>query len=131
MAKTRVNLPKVSAAEWEVMRVLWERSPLTANEVAERIPAQFDWHPKTVRTYLRRLTDKGAISKRRHGKVYRYSPLVNEETCVRHETRSFLRRVYGGALTPMLARFLQEEDLTPEDVRELRRVLNGKQEDEG
>ena len=131
MGKTPENPPKVSAAEWEVMRVLWERSPLTANEVIERIEPKFDWHPKTVRTYLRRLTDKGAISKQRCGKLYHYSPLVDERSCARHETRSFLRKVYGGALAPMLARFLQEEDLTPEDVRELRRVLNGKQEDEG
>ena len=63
--------------------------------------------------------------------LFHYSPLVDEMSCVRHETRSFLRRVYGNALAPMLARFLQEEDLTPEEVSELRRVLDGKQKDEG
>ena len=82
--------------------------------------------PKTVRTFLGRLVQKGALSVERRDRVYHYSPAVDEGTCVREETRSFMDRVYGGALTPMLAHFLEHQDLTAEDVAELRRMLDEK-----
>ena len=56
-------------------------------------------------------------------RAYLYHPLVNEAECVRAESRSFLSRVYGGALLPMLAHFIEEENLSPEEIEELRRIL--------
>jgi len=53
--------------------------------------------------------------------------LVSEEACARIRRRTLLRRVYDGALTPMLAAFIEDEDLTPEEIAELRRVLDRKE----
>jgi BlaI family transcriptional regulator, penicillinase repressor len=52
-----------------------------------------------------------------------YYPVVLEEECIKAESRSFLQRVYDGALTPMLVNFLQEEQLSPEEIEELKRIL--------
>jgi BlaI family penicillinase repressor len=118
-------LPRISETEWEVMKVLWTRAPLTAAEVIERLRAHDrTWHPKTVRTLLNRLVKKKALGYRREGRVYQYRPLVAEKDCVAAATESFLDRVFGGALQPMLAHFVEQRKLTIADLRELQQILN-------
>lgn len=121
-----MSLPRISEAEWEVMRLLWMQSPLTANEVVKALSRTKPWKPKTIKTLLSRLVKKKAAGFDRKGREYDYYPLVDEAECVRVESRSFLRRVYGGAVRPMLATFIENEDLSPEDVEELRRILDRK-----
>ena len=121
------SMPRISEAEWLVMKVLWGHSPQTANEVTEVLESQTDWKPKTVKTLLSRLVQKKALGFERAGKAYRYRPLVSEEACARARRRTLLRRVYDGALTPMLAAFIEDEDLTLEDIAELRRLLDRKE----
>lgn len=124
-----MNVPRISDAEWSVMKVLWEESPRTANEVVAALKASEAWHPKTVKTLLNRLVGKGALGFEREGRMYRYYPLVEEHLCVRAESESFLKRVYGGAVQPMLANILEREDLTPDDIAELRRILDEKEKE--
>ncbi|SFL95594.1 BlaI family transcriptional regulator, penicillinase repressor [Paenibacillus sp. 1_12] len=122
------SVPHISDAEWEVMKVLWARAktPCTANEVIEALEHQTDWKPKTVRTLLNRLAQKQAISYSQENRVYAYFPLVSEDECVRYETESFLKRIYGGAFKPMLVNFLKEEKLSPEEIKELKSILDDK-----
>lgn len=118
-------LPRISETEWEVMKVLWAHAPLTAAEVIERLRTRDrTWHPKTVRTLLNRLVGKKALGYRREGRVYLYRPLVAEKDCVAAATESFLDRVFGGALQPMLAHFVEQRKLTAADLRELQQILN-------
>jgi len=117
------NDPNISDAEWEVMNVLWESSPRTASEVAEQLCERMNWHPKTVKTLLARLVKKGALRFRTEGNKYSYRPAVSREKFVRVETRSFIDRVFGGQTTPMLVHFVQNGDLTPEDLESLKEIL--------
>jgi BlaI family penicillinase repressor len=116
--------PKISDAEWLVMRQLWERAPQTTNEVVENLASQTTWKPKTIMTLLNRLVKKGALGFEKKGRIYEHFPLVREEDCVRAESRSFLERVYGGSLQPMLAHFLEETPLSKEEIEALRRILD-------
>lgn len=119
------ELPKISEAELEVMKILWTNSPLTANEVVQKLEDQTDWKPKTVRTLLNRLVQKGAIAIQQDvGKVYAYYPAVSQDDFLKVETKSFLKRLYGGALKPLLVNFLQEENLSREEISELKRILD-------
>ncbi len=120
------NVPHISDAEWEVMKVLWARTPRTANEVIEALEDHTDWKPKTIRTLLNRLTQKEAISYSQDNRVYSYFPLVSEDECMKSETDSFLKRIYGGAFKPLLVNFLKEEQLSPEDIKELKNILDDK-----
>ncbi|WP_248927612.1 BlaI/MecI/CopY family transcriptional regulator [Paenibacillus hamazuiensis] len=120
------DIPKISDAEWEVMKVLWSDSPLTASEVIEALEDRTDWKPKTIRTLLNRLVQKQAISYSQEGKIYAYFPLVSEDECVKSETASFLKRIYGGAFKPLLVNFLKEEKLSPEEIKELKHILEDK-----
>ncbi|MHC4713612.1 MAG: BlaI/MecI/CopY family transcriptional regulator [Planctomycetota bacterium] len=118
--------PKISESEWLIMRVLWRRSPRTANEVVDELTPQTPWKPKTIKTLLSRLVKKGAVGFSKKGRAYDYHPLLTEAESVRAESRSFLERVYGGALAPMLAHFLEDDRLSPEEIDRLRRILDGR-----
>ena len=78
-----MNQPSISNSEWQVMQVIWESHPLTANQIVELLDDLVDWHPRTVKTLLNRLVRKGALSFKRDGKRYLYSPKVSWDRCVR------------------------------------------------
>lgn len=124
------ELPKISEAELEVMKVLWSNSPQTANEVIETLEVKMDWKPKTIRTLINRLVQKEAVSYHQEkGRMYAYYPLVSEDSYLQVETKSFLRRFYGAAFKPLLVNFIKEEKLSSEDINELKRILDEKNED--
>lgn len=108
------------------MLVLWEKAPQTAREVVNSLSGKTLWKPKTIQTLLNRLVRKKAIGFEKKGRQYHYYPMLSQAECVRAETRSFLRRVYGGGLEPMLAAFLEDERLSPQDLEELKRLLDAK-----
>jgi BlaI family transcriptional regulator, penicillinase repressor len=116
--------PPISDAEWLVMQVVWAKSPVPAAEVVEDLSPRTDWKPKTVMTLLNRLVKKGLLGFHKQGRAYQYYPLVKQVDCVKAEGRSFVNRVYGGALKPILVDFLEDANLSPQDVEELKRILD-------
>lgn len=118
------EIPRISEAEWEVMKIIWSKSPIPANQVIEALSDSIDWKPKTVKTLISRLVKKHALGYTQENRIYYYYPLVDEDECLKAESQSFLNRVYGGALKPMLINFLREEKLTPEEIEELKCILN-------
>jgi len=119
--------PPISDAEWDIMRIVWQSSPLTAADIIARLSGTKAWKPKTIKTLIGRLVQKSALDFHKEGREYTYFPLVNEEECVREASRSFLDRIYGGALKPMMVHFLESEKLTPEDIKELKDLLREKE----
>jgi len=117
------DIPRITEAEWQVMQVLWQESPRTANEVVDALAPTTTWHPKTIKTLINRLLNKNAIGFEKKGKAYHYYPLVEEAECMTAESRTFLKRMYGGALKPMLVHFLKNQQLSPEEIAELKRIL--------
>lgn len=117
---------KISAAEWEVLNVLWDHAPATAAEVFAALGEDTVWHPKTVNTFLARLVGKEILEVKREGKANLYFPLKSRQQCVSAESETFLKRVFRGAFGPMLLHFVEQAELSPEEVRELERVLKQK-----
>ncbi|WP_400163529.1 penicillinase repressor BlaI [Brevibacillus sp. TJ4] len=120
------SIPNISEAEWEVMNVLWESAPQTANDVISALQERTDWKPKTIRTLLDRLVQKKAVGVNQDRRVYTFFPLYSREECRRAEAQSFLSRIYGGALKTMLVQFIQDQPLSEEDIKELRSILDRK-----
>lgn len=120
------KVPSISEAEWEVMNVLWEKAPQTANEVTFSLQEQTDWKPKTVRTLLDRLVQKKVVGVNKNQRVYTFFPLYSQDECQQAEAQSFIKRIYGGTLKSMLVQFIQEEPLSGEDIKELRSILDEK-----
>jgi BlaI family penicillinase repressor len=119
--------PKISEAEWVVMEVVWRKNPVTALEVVQQLSARRDWQDQTIRTMLRRLIRKKALTYKAEGKVYFYAPAVSREQCVRGESRSFLERVFGGTAQPLLLQLMQETKLSAKEIAELKRILTEKE----
>lgn len=118
------SIPRISDAEWTVMRVFWERGELAVGDVIEALSGETEWKPRTVQTLVRRLHQKKALSHRKSGRGFRYSPAVAEADCEHAASRSFLGSVFGGELAPFLANFVEREALTTEEVEELKRILD-------
>lgn len=122
------TVPRISDTEWEIMRVVWAKHPVTGNEIIDALTAADpQWHPKTVRTLLARLVQKKAVDYEAHGRTYVYSPLVTEEECVASASQSFVDRVFGGSLKPMLAHFVDQQKLTVADLEEMKKMLANSQ----
>jgi len=115
--------PKISEAEWEVMKVLWNDSPVTANDVVRVLSGKTPWKRETIRTLINRLVQKKAVGFEKKGRQYHYFPLVTESECIKAEARSFLKRLGGGSIEPMLTAFVEEEHLSAEQLARLRKML--------
>jgi len=120
------ELPRIADAEWRVMRVLWESGPRTANDIVNALSSEVNWKPRTIKTLISRLVKKGAVKVTEQGYRYQYSAAVEESACIRSETKSFIRRVYQGAMTPALAAFLEGTDLSDEEIDVLQELLDKK-----
>jgi len=118
--------PHISEAEWEVMNVLWDADELGANEVADELCKRMEWHPKTVKTLLGRLVKKGALRYREDGNRYLYRAAFPRDRYVAAESRSFIQRVFGGEATPAVLHFVETMNLSDDDLRELRELLDRK-----
>ncbi|MGY3312534.1 BlaI family penicillinase repressor [Peribacillus simplex] len=118
------NIPSISESEWEIMNVLWDKAPQTANDIIVSLQESTDWKPKTIRTLLDRLVQKDVVGVDKNLRIYTFYPLYTQEECQRAETESFINRIYGGAVKSMLVQFIQEDALSDDDINELRFILN-------
>ena len=114
---------RISDAEHAVMEVLWDESPLTAQDVAERVDPARGWSGNTVKTLLGRLLAKNAVGYEEDGRRYLYRPLVARGDYVAGESRRLIDRLFGGKLTPLVAHLAERDDLTAEDVAEIEALL--------
>ena len=118
------NLPRISETEWEIMRVVWAQSPVTAADIIDQLSKDDPtWHPVTAKTLLNRLVKKGALGYDLDGRAYVYKALVKERDCVNAVSSSFLERVFDGSLSTMVAHFVEHRKLSAKLVKELRKAL--------
>ncbi|NFE19070.1 BlaI/MecI/CopY family transcriptional regulator [Clostridium botulinum] len=122
------DMPKISAAEWEVMKLLWKENPLTSEKIINSLTEKMDWSTQTVKTFITRLLKKEAIGFEKVGRAYNYYPLISEDECIKAENESFLQKVYDGAVGMLFTRFLEEETLSEEEIEELEQILKDKKE---
>lgn len=113
----------ISEAESMVMDVLWQRSPLSAEEVVAALAPHQDWQEATIKTLLNRLLNKGAIEASKDGRRYLYSPVLRREAWLLEESESLLSRLFDGRVAPLVAHFSQHRKLRADDIAELRRLL--------
>ena len=118
--------PRISDAEWQVMRVLWCKSPATVKEVIGILSNKTTWKAETIRTLINRLAKKGAIGFEKKGRRHYFFPLVSQEECVRAEADTFLSRAGAAMLKPILTAFIEKEELSDKDIEEIQRIIEKK-----
>lgn len=114
---------RISEAEHAVMEVLWERSPMTAAEVCEKVCAERDWTMPTVKTLLSRLVAKEALGTEPVGRKFLYRPLIERSDYVGGESRRLVDRLFGGRAAPLFAHLAENEALTDKDLDEIEALL--------
>ena len=118
----------VSPAEWQVMEVLWQE-PHTLMELVRILADTEGWAKSTVTTLVRRLEQKGAIGYEAEGRTKTFHPIVTREEVVAQQSESLLKRAYHGSLGLFLSTMVRQNDLTREDIEELRAILHKAEED--
>lgn len=120
------TLPQISDAEFEVMSIIWKYEPISTNDVVERLSKNKKWSPKTITTMLFRLEKKGVISHEKEGRVFVYSALIQKDAYLKAERSAFINRFFDGALNQMVVSYLNENDLTKNDIGTLQAILDKK-----
>jgi BlaI family penicillinase repressor len=120
------NLPRISDAEWTVLKTVWRLTTPTARDVVEGLKDEADWKPKTIHTLLGRLVQKGALAAEKPGREYVFKPLVSERQCRLSASSSFLDKVFDGEIAPFLACFLEHKKLSRKEIQELKTILEEK-----
>ena len=89
-----VKLPQISEAEFEVMRLVWDQAPVNTNEITEQLVQSTEWSPKTIQTLIRRLVTKGALTYEKKGRVFVYTPAVEESEYLKVKSSSFVEHYF-------------------------------------
>lgn len=120
------KLPQISEAEYEIMKILWARHPLSTNEICEKARQTHDWNQKTIHTLLSRLTAKHAVSYEQRGRMYHYFPLISQSSYLEQENHHFLDRFYDGRVGTMFSAFLSDSELSDRELQDLYDLLDAK-----
>ncbi|MCP1103203.1 BlaI family penicillinase repressor [Aequitasia blattaphilus] len=123
------DLPHITQSEWNVMKVLWKKSPLTIMELVKNVQAEQKLVSTTVKTLLRRLIAKDAVGftiDEKNSKLYYYFPLVTEEECVKKVNKQFLKQYHQDNVENLFATFVNSTDLSGEEIDHLRALLEQK-----
>ena len=120
----RLVKKRLSDAEFEVMEALWSAgAPLSATDIADRVPSDRDWSLATVKTLLSRLLAKRAVEPNKDGRRFLYSPAIEREPYVAAESHRLVTRLFGGKLSPLFARLAQDEALDEDDIARIEAML--------
>lgn len=115
---------ELTEAEWEIMRVVWEKEPCAAGTVQEELARDRDRAYSTVKTTMDRMVEKGFLRIERIRNLQLFSSCVSEVEARRGEFRRMLKRAFDGALTPMVQFLIEHEGLSAEEASQLRKLLN-------
>ncbi len=120
------DLPQISEAEFEVMKIVWKHAPISTNEITEKLLRTTSWSPKTIQTLIKRLVNKGVLTYEKQSRVFVYTPLVKEDEYIGQASNSFLTRFYNGKIASMVSAYIENDRLSEAEIEDLRSLLSGK-----
>ncbi|OIQ47541.1 MAG: CopY family transcriptional repressor [Gammaproteobacteria bacterium MedPE] len=124
-------MTEISKTEFEVLEAIWQGHPASAQQIIERLNDTKPWHEKTVKTLLNRMVKKDAISFEKVQRSYFYSPLFARDEYTFKESKSLLERMFSGRLSPLVSHFVKSDELTKDDINELKDLINQWEKDNG
>ena len=113
----------VTNSEWYLLECLWEESPRTLMQMVPLLKERVGWSKSTCATMVRRMSEKGLLHFEENGKTKYFYPKVEKEDVVVQETRAFLKRIYDGSVSMMMSALVRQNDLSEEDIMELKEIL--------
>lgn len=113
---------RLHEGELNVMELLWSNKVLAAKDISKIIKEYIGWEKNTTYTVIKRLIDKGAVSREDPGFLCRAE--VTKKQIQEIETKALFSKMYNGSMTTFITEYLGNCKLTTEEVIELQRVLN-------
>jgi BlaI family transcriptional regulator, penicillinase repressor len=115
----------VSDAELQVLRVLWDRGPSTIGQVTDALyPSATDANYASVQVFLNRLEAKKHVRRDRSGRAHVFHALTDRDELVGRRLRVMAEKLCGGLMGPLLTHLVKAEALTPEEIQELRQLMD-------
>lgn len=123
MAKNRKR--KLSPANLEIMKIVWEKGDVTVNEVFEAVNAERENNliRTTIQVQMNRLEDYGWLKHRKKGRTHIYSAVVEKQKTRRDILDDITNRVFGGSRAELVKCLLEDADVSSVDIKELRELL--------
>lgn len=115
---------QLTEPEWAVMQALWQGKTMTLGQVTAALEPVKHWSRNTVHTYLTRMESKGLVTIRREQEPHLYQASVDRDVCANGARNTLLERVYDGAAGDLIAAFLKESSITPQERERLRKLLD-------
>jgi len=119
MPRKKPNM--LTNAELRIMEVIWARGSATVAEVVEALKGVDAY--TTILTLMRILKAKGYLSSRKEGRAFVFLPRVDRDTVAQKAVRQLVSKFFGGSPGELVLSFLREEQLTPEELAEIKRQI--------
>ena len=115
---------EITDAELEIMKVLWENSELTLNEIVEKLSEKEKKNKSTIKTLLYRLVEKKSVkSITKEKRENTFQAIINREEYLKKENESFLKRLYNGSTNKLLLNFVEEKKISKKDLQDLLNLI--------
>jgi BlaI family transcriptional regulator, penicillinase repressor len=121
---SRETLDRLTAAEWKVMKIVWRRKSCSSRDVYEEARKEHGWAPTTTKTLLRRLVEKSHLSVTPVGTSYLYRPARPAWQSLARAADTLLENTLEGMDGKLLAYMVKKSRLTPDDLAQLRAILD-------
>ena len=112
---------KLFDSEIKIMELLWDNTPISAKSLTVLAHEELGWNKNTTYTVLKKLVEKNAI--RREEPNFLCTPLITREQVQHAETSNLINKLYKGSRKIFFSSFINSEDLKPEDLEELKRII--------
>lgn len=120
------KLPQISEAEYEIMKIIWDESPISTNDVCNRVPTSHNWSNKTIHTLLSRLAAKHVIAYEQRGRMYYYYPVISQKKYLSQENNHFLDRFYNGEASSLLSSLLSGSRVSDAELEKMYQLIDSK-----
>ncbi len=118
------NRKRLTPLEALIMDAVWRLSEATVRQVKAHLDPVKPMAYNTVLTMMRILRDKGFLETERNGRSDVYRPVVTREQAAGWSLHELLDRFFAGSATALVSQLLESEDLSAQDVKEIRREVN-------
>ena len=115
-------MPQFTAAELDVMRILWQHGEMKPAEILKRFPREIK-NP-ALRSVLSILIEKGHVARRLQGKAYFYKVTTKQHHAFRRMLRELVDTFCSGSTEALLLNLIKSEKLSEDDLLDLKRLAD-------
>jgi len=117
------KLVPLSAAQREIMEIVWDRGEISAFELTEILSERRPVARETVRTLLRRTEEKGWLKHRVVARTYFYSAAIAREASLGQRLLEVVDEVCGGSPERLVSALLDHRGLTEEEADRIQAMI--------